>query len=139
MTWRWLSRALVETIHSEQIDEHVGAQGLRDADALEAALARPRNKAAYGTPGVFELAAAYAFGLARNHPFVDGNKRSAAVAMELFLELHGQELTASDAHLVVAIRDLAAGDLTEDQLALWLSDSCVARRAPPLHGATSSP
>lgn len=74
-----------------------------------------------------ELAAAYAFGLARNHPFVDGNKRTAAVAMELFLDLHDQELRASDAELVVVILDLAAGDLTEEQLALWLADSCVAR------------
>jgi death-on-curing protein len=127
VTWGFLSRALVETIHSEQIAEHGGAQGLRDPDALEAALARPQHKAAYGEPTVFELAAAYAFGLAKNPPFVDGNKRSAAVAMELFLELHGQELRAGDAELVVVILDLAAGDLTEEQLAVWLSESCVAR------------
>lgn len=123
MTWAYLSRSLVETIHREQIAEHGGAQGLRDAEVL----ARPRHKVAYGEPTMHELAAAYAFGLARNHPFVDGNKRTAAVAMELFLDLHDQELRASDAELVVVILDLAAGDLTEEQLALWLADSCVAR------------
>ncbi len=126
MTPRWLSAEAVRAFHLRSLEEHGGLSGLRDAGALESALARPRHKAAYGEPNVFELAAAYAFGIANNHPFVDGNKRTAAIAMGVFLMKNGYALEVPNPQLFVAIRDLAAGDLTEEQLALWLADSCVA-------------
>ncbi len=93
--------------------------GLRDAGALESALARPRNLVAYGKPSVHELAAAYAFGIARNHPFVDGNKRTAFVASVVFLETNGWSFTASEEDVVVTFLALAAGGLTQDRLAKW--------------------
>src|SRR4051812_7955756 len=95
--------------HAEQLTEHGGGEGVRDPNMLESAMARPRNLAVYGNPDVADLAAAYAFGIARNHPFVDGNKRSAAVVSEAFLSLNRHELQASDAELVVAFLALAAG------------------------------
>jgi len=116
----WLSRELIQAVHDEQLSEHGGATGLRDAGLLESALARPLNLAAYGQPDITDLAAAYAFGLARNHPFVDGNKRTAFVAMELFLSLNGVELTAADTDCVLTMLALAAGELTEEQLAEWI-------------------
>jgi death on curing protein len=105
--------------HLEQIAEHGGGEGTRDAGLLESAMARPRNLADYGVPDAAALAAAYAWGIARNHPFVDGNKRTAAVVSETFLMLNGCRLAASDAELVVAFVALAAGELTEDELADW--------------------
>lgn len=105
--------------HAEQLAEHGGAEGVRDAGGLESALSRPVNLASYGTPDLAELAAAYAYGIARNHPFVDGNKRTAAVVSETFLVLNGHALRATDAELVVAIVALAAGELTEAELADW--------------------
>lgn len=105
--------------HAEQLAEHGGGEGLRDAGALESAMMRPRNLAEYGDPDASSLAAAYAFGIARNHPFVDGNKRTAAIISETFLAINGFTLTASDAELVVAFVALAAGELTEDELADW--------------------
>lgn len=112
--------------HAEQLAEHGGGEGLRDAGALESAMIRPRNLAEYGDPDASLLAAAYAFGIARNHPFVDGNKRTAAVISETFLALNGLTLTASDAELVVAFVALAAGELTEDELADWFRTHSVA-------------
>lgn len=106
--------------HAEQLAEHGGGEGLRDAGALDSAMMRPRNLAEYGKPDAAALAASYAFGIARNHPFVDGNKRTAAVVCETFLMLNGWHLTASDAELVVAFVALAAGELSEDELADWL-------------------
>jgi death-on-curing protein len=120
VTWRWLSKAAALAYHEEQIGEHGGAFGIRDIGLLESALARPENLAAYGDPDAADLAAAYAFGIARNHPFVDGNKRTAAVLMETFLDRNGFELTADDASLVVSILGLAAGDMSESELARWL-------------------
>ena len=105
--------------HAEQLAEHGGGAGVRDAGALESAMTRPRNLALYKTPDAAQLAAAYAFGIARNHPFVDGNKRTAAVVAETFLTLNGHALTATDAELVVAILALAAGELSEEELADW--------------------
>lgn len=116
----WLSRALISAIHDEQIAEHGGSPGLRDEGLLESALARPRNLAAYGEPDLAALAAAYAFGLVRNHPFVDGNKRTAFVAAELFLDLNGQDLVASDEDCVTAMLSLAAGETSEAEFAAWL-------------------
>jgi death-on-curing protein len=111
---------VAEAAHAEQLAEHGGPAGVRDAGALDSAMMRPRNLALYGEPDLAALAAAYGFGIARNHPFVDGNKRTAAVMMETFLVLNGCEFIASDAELVVAIQALAAGDLAEDELADWL-------------------
>lgn len=108
--------------HAEQLAEHGGAEGVRDAGGLESALSRPVNLASYGEPDAAELAAAYAYGIARNHPFVDGNKRTAAVISETFLALNGRTLTATDAEVVVAFVALAAGTLAEDELADWFRE-----------------
>jgi death-on-curing protein len=117
--WIWVAPDVARAAHAEQLAEHGGAEGVRDDGLLESAFARPRNLADYGDPDAAALAAAYAFGIARNHPFVDGNKRTAAVVAETFLMLNGFLLTATDAELVVAILALAAGELTEDELTDW--------------------
>ena len=105
--------------HAEQLAEHGGGEGVRDAGMLESAMARPHNLVAYGAPDLADLAAAYACGIARNHPFVDGNKRTAAVVSETFLMINGNRLAAGDAELVVAFLALAAGDLSEAEIADW--------------------
>lgn len=105
--------------HAEQLAEHGGAEGVREPGALESALARPLNLAAYGSPDAAALAAAYAFGIARNHPFVDGNKRTAAVVSGAFLLVNGDSPTATPPELAVAFQALAAGELTEDEMADW--------------------
>ncbi|MDE8650257.1 type II toxin-antitoxin system death-on-curing family toxin [Novosphingobium album (ex Liu et al. 2023)] len=117
--WIWLADAVALAAHAEQIAEHGGGEGVRDKGGLESAMARPCNLAEYGDPDAAALAASYAFGIARNHPFVDGNKRTAAVVSETFLALNGHGLTASDAELVVAFVALAADELSEDELADW--------------------
>lgn len=128
--WVWVTLAVAEAIHAEQLAEHGGGEGVRDAGLLESAMARPHNLASYGDPDVAALAAAYAYGIARNHPFVDGNKRTAAVISETFLMLNGHALTASDAELVVAILALAAGELSEEELADWFrAHICVSQRS----------
>ena len=119
-SWVWLSPGLVLAAHEEQLAEHGGAGGVRDQGMLESALGRPHHRALYGAPDVAELAAAYAFGLARNHPFVDGNKRAAFVALEVFLELNGWSLVAPDEDCVVTILRLAAGQLEEEALTGWI-------------------
>ena len=108
--------------HAEQLAEHGGGEGVRDLGLLESAMALPQNLAQYGEPDIAALAASYAFGIARNHPFVDGNKRTAAVVSETFLLLNGTELRANDAELVVAFVALAAGDLSEEELAEWFRE-----------------
>ena len=105
--------------HREQLQEHGGGDGIRDSRLFESAMARAQNLVAYGKPDAAELAAAYAFGIAKNHPFVDGNKRTAAVVSETFLNLNSFSLEASDAELVVIFLDLAAGEISEDELADW--------------------
>lgn len=120
--WIWIALDVAVSAHAEQLAEHGGGEGVRDLGALESAMARPINLSLYGDPGIAELAAAYAFGIARNHPFVDGNKRTAAVISETFLALNGYTLTASDAELVVAFVELAAGNLTEAEMSVWFSD-----------------
>lgn len=117
--WTWIATEAALASHAEQLAEHGGGDGIRDAGALDSAMARPRNLAEYGEPDAAALAAAYAFGIARNHPFVDGNKRTAAVVSETFLMLNGFALGASDAEVVVAFVALAAGELTEDELTDW--------------------
>lgn len=118
--WVWVLPAAGLAIHAEQMAEHGGGgDGVRDVGLFESAMARPQNLALYEEPDVAALAAAYAFGVARNHPFIDGNKRTAAVVCETFLMLNGYRLGATDAELVVAILALAAGDLSEADLADW--------------------
>ncbi len=118
--WIWIDPAVILAVHDEQLAEHGGAAGVRDAGLLESALARPRNLALYGHPDACELAASYSFGLARNHPCIDGNKRSAFVACELFLALNGLRLTAPDADCVMVMLGLAAGESGERDFAEWL-------------------
>jgi death-on-curing protein len=117
-----LDPSVIHAVHDEQLGEHGGPAGLRDAGLLESALARPVQLAAYGQPDAADLAAAYGFGLAKNHPFVDGNKRTSFVAVELFLMLNGWSLTASDADCVMAVLNLASGASTEAQFATWVRD-----------------
>ncbi len=117
--WIWVALEVAQAAHLEQLAEHGGAAGVRDTRLLESAMARPQNLVAYGEPDAAELAAAYAFGIARNHPFADGNKRTAAVVSETFLMLNGYALTATDAELVVAFLALAAGELSEAEMADW--------------------
>ena len=118
--WIWLNPEVVNAIHEEQLAEHGGADGLRDAGLLDSALAKPRNLAGYGAPDAADLAAAYAWGISRNHPFLDGNKRTAFVAAELFLELNGWQLAASDADCVLTMLRVAAGEIEETALAHWI-------------------
>ncbi len=116
-----MPRLVVEAIHFDQLREHGGLSGLRDEGALEAALARPHRKWAYRRKLDLEaLAAAYAFGLARNHPFQDGNKRVAAVTMVVFLELNGRHVSAPEDELVQVLTVVAGGSLSEAALARWL-------------------
>jgi death-on-curing protein len=116
----WLLREVVEAIHDEQIAWHGGQDGLRDAGLLESTITRPRNLAAYGDPDIPAMAASLGYGNARNHPFSDGNKRTAFVSVETFLLLNGLALTASDADCVLTIEKLAAGGLSEADFAAWI-------------------
>ena len=108
-------------IHDEQLAEHGGQAGVRDRGLLESAMARPQSRFANGEHSLARLAASYAFGILRNHPFLDGNKRTSLVVAELFLELSGSELTATDAECVTTFLKLSAGDLTEEELADWIA------------------
>jgi death-on-curing protein len=128
----WIDLEVVLAIHDEQLAEHGGQSGVRDRGLLESAMARPQNQFAYGEHSLTRLAANYAFGLSRNHPFLDGNKRTSLVVAELFLELNGSELTATDAECVTTFLRLAAGDLTEEQLAEWIAGHSMppARESP---------
>lgn len=120
--WRWVSSEAAKAIHEEQLAEWGGGAGTRDEGGLLSALARPENLAVYGGPDAAALAAAYAFGVCRNHPFVDGNKRTAWVLARLFLARNGVQLTYQDADAVVRMLALAAGELTEDEFAQWLRE-----------------
>jgi death-on-curing protein len=118
---RWLSLPLVLAIHRMQLDRFGGAVGVRDQALLESALARPLQRFHYGdNPGIPQLAAAYAFGIARNHPFVDGNKRTAFVAAAVFMEDNGSMLVLDQVDVVLKILALAASELTEKDLSAWL-------------------
>ena len=119
----WLGADLVKAIHGEQLKEFGGPPGLRDEGMLESALGRPINKWSFGEEDLAVLAASYAFGLAKNHPFVDGNKRIALLSAVVFLGLNGVELDVDNAEAVVMIRDLAAGEVDEDGLARWIRDN----------------
>ena len=125
--WIWIDPRAIIAIHDEQLAEHGGSSGIRDAGLLESALARPVNLAAYEEPDVAALAASYAVGLAKNHPFVDGNKRTAFVAMELFLALNKFELVANDVECVTTMLAVAAGDVDETMLAMWIRQNLIKR------------
>ena len=126
--YRWIAKATILSIHGAQLAEHGGIAGVRDEGLLESALARAELKAQYGETDLGLLAAAYAYGIARNHPFLDGNKRTAFVAMELFLMKNGMLLTASDDDAVLTFLKLAAGEISEEELADWIRQNLV-----PLH------
>ena len=116
----WLSRQLILAIHDEQLAEHGGAIGVRDDGLLNSALARPLNRTGYGEPDLAELAAVYAIAIARNHPFLYGNKRTAYVALETFLGLNGCAFSVSDADAVVMTLAMAAGELTDEVFIDWV-------------------
>ncbi len=123
---RWVPRIVVISAHLDQLREHGGLPGIRDENALEAALARPQQKWHYEpTSDLSTLAAAYAFGLAKAHPFNDGNKRTAFLSAVIFLGLNGKDLNASEADVVQAITALADGSLTEESLATWIRAQLV--------------
>jgi death-on-curing protein len=120
---QWLDTDIVLDIHAEQLAIFGGGDGMRDLGLLESALARPLNKFAYGETDIAALAAAYAFGIARNHPFVDGNKRAAFGAMIVFLGLNGIDLDVPSEDATAIILEVAAGEIEEDGLARWLRDN----------------
>ena len=118
---RWLSRIVVDAIHADQVRQHGGLTGVRDDNVLEAALARPHHKYAYGEErDLAALAAAYGFGIVRNHPYRDGNKRIGFLALATFLGINGYEIETTDADVVATMLSLAAGSLSEPQHADWI-------------------
>ncbi|MGB5830810.1 MAG: type II toxin-antitoxin system death-on-curing family toxin [Thiohalocapsa sp.] len=122
----WVLPDVIRAIHQTLLAEHGGLPGVRDETLLESALARPQQRAAYEhAASIFDLAASYSYGLARNHPFIDGNKRVALTVAAVFLELNGYSLDATEAQAVVMYQQLAAGTLTEEALAAWIRDSSV--------------
>lgn len=125
MTWCWLKEAVILAVHDEQIAEHGGRQGIRDMGLVSSALMRPQNLAAYENPSVFDLAAAYAFGIIKNHPFVDGNKRTGFLAAYIFLALNGWELMASEVDAVTVVLALAEGKVEDALFSEWLKANSV--------------
>jgi death on curing protein len=125
---RWLTIGVVRAIHADQISKHGGSPGLRDRGLLESALERPRNRSNYQAGSdLAELAAAYGFGIARNHPFIDGNKRVAFQAMFVFLGLNGLRIESPEEEVVALVLSLASGETDELRLAAWLREKTVAR------------
>lgn len=121
----WIQKQALVLLHNISLAEHGGSPGLRDEGLLDSALARPQNLAAYGEPDIAALAASYGFGLAKNHPFVDGKKRAAFLGIGLCLDLNGMSLDVDQAEAVAIIFAMAAGDVTEDQLATWIRQHMV--------------
>ena len=126
MIWNWIEMPFALAVHARQIAEHGGLQGVRDAGAVESALARPQNLASYGSPDVAALAAAYGFGITRNHGFADGNKRTAWVVMRTFLIDNDYRLAFDRAETVLLVERLAAGEIDEDAVARWLRERLTA-------------
>lgn len=120
MSWRWVDKRALLLLHGESLAEHGGGEGVRDEGLLDSALARPLNLLAYEKPDFSQLAASYGFGLAKNHAFVDGNKRAAFLAVGLFLYLNGYRLQTSQADATLTVLALAAGEVTEEQFAAWI-------------------
>lgn len=116
----WILESVVHAIHDEQLAEHGGLQGVHDITLLQSALARPQNLAGYDQPDIAQLAASYGYGISRNHPFLDGNKRTAFVVVELFLIMNGHELIADDASCVLTMLDVASGEITEEAFTSWI-------------------
>lgn len=126
-TVRWINKGALLLLHGESLAEHGGLSGMRDEGLLDSALARPLNRVAYGTPDIAELAATYGVGLAKNHPFVDGNKRAAFLAVGLFLALNGYRLGVSELDATQTMLNVAAGEIDETDFAAWLRAHIVAR------------
>lgn len=122
--WRWLTRAAIDIFHAEQLAEHGGFPGIKDENALEAALAGPINKFAYESPDIYELAAAYLFGIAKNHPFSDGNKRTAFVAAYSFLLIHSWQVEATQGEIIEFVLGVASGEIDETGAAMFFKDHC---------------
>lgn len=120
ISYKWILESVVHAIHDEQIAEHGGLQGTRDITLLQSALARPLHLVGYGKPDIADLAACYGYGIAKNHPFNDGNKRTAFVVTELFLLMNGYDLTADDAACVLTMLSVAEGSITESEFADWI-------------------
>ena len=127
--WVWLDRAVILAIHDMYLAEHGGGAGVRDAGLLDSALGKPLHLQAYGEPppDAAALAASYGYRISRNHPFIDGNKRTGFVAAELFLRLNGLALHADDASCVLTMLAGAAGDMPEQEFAAWLRAHTAAR------------
>lgn len=123
----WLTRQIIVAMHGEQLAIYGGASGLRDQGMLESALDRPKNKWAYERAELAELAAAYAYGIARNHPFVDGNKRTSLLALYTFLGVNGVDFEVPEAEAAAMILSLAAGEVSEESLARWIRDNWPAK------------
>ena len=131
MIWRWVSKQALVLLHGESLATHGGREGMRDEGLLDSALMRPKNILAYADadnpPDAAALAASYGVGLAKNHPFVDGNKRAAFLAVGLFLYLNGLRLQATQTDATLTMLAVAAGDITEEAFAAWLREHAVAR------------
>lgn len=131
MSWRWVSKQALVLLHGESLATHGGREGMRDEGLLDSALMRPQNILAYAAadnpPDTAALAASYGVGLAKNHPFVDGNKRAAFLAVGLFLYLNGFRLQATQTDATLTMLAVAAGDITEEAFAAWLREHAVAR------------
>jgi len=119
-TWIWVLPEAISFLHQKQLEQHGGLDGVRDQGALESALARPEMLAHYGTPDAAALAAAYAHGIARNHGFIDGNKRTAWLSANVFLEKNGYALDTNESEAIRTMQALAAGEVSEDAFAQWL-------------------
>ena len=130
MGWRWVLEGVVRAVHAEQLAAHGGGPGVRDPGLLASALARPRHLAECGEPDAFTLAAAYAWGLVRNHPFIDGNKRTGFLAAYIFLDSNGWELVAAEAEVAAVVLALAAGEMEEAAFAAWLGRHCQRASEP---------
>ena len=120
--WRWVEPAVIYAVQDRQLSEHGGSEGIRNADGIESALARPQNPAEYGAPDASDLAAAYAFGLAKNHGFMDGNKRTAWIAARLFLADNGYRLRFRPVDAIQLMEGVAGGVIGEDELARWFRE-----------------
>jgi death on curing protein len=125
MSWKWVDQRALLLLHGESLAEHGGGEGIRDQGLLESALARPQNLDLYGEPDFADLAASYGFGLAKNHAFVDGNKRASFLAVGLFLYLNGYQLKATQADATLTVLALASSDITEDEFATWIRQNGV--------------
>lgn len=128
MTWRWVAANVVYAIHDRQLAEHGGGDGIRDRGIIELALGRPQNLLSYAEPDGAALAAAYAFGIARNHGFVDGNKRTAWIVARLFLADNGYTLKFAPRDAIQQMEGLAAGSVTEDEMPRWFRDRIVGKQ-----------